>query len=138
MKYCPNPACPHLLDTGKAAEFLDEIQACSDCGTRLEWGEDGETVIPVSEPEVVEPWVVVTEFTSGYEAVIAKGRLESEGIEVMFLDEHNANSEFLCTCGYGEIKLVVREKDAPDAREILAADYSRVVPDDETEPTGNV
>ena len=133
MKHCPNPDCPHLLDTGLPAEFLEEIQVCSDCGTRLNWGEASEAVIPEPEPEAVVPWVTVATFTSALEAAVAKGRLEAEGIEVMFLDEHNANVEFLCFCGYDGIKLVVQEIDAPAAREILHADYSRVVPGDEPE-----
>lgn len=137
MKHCPNPECPHLLDTGLPAEFLGEIQVCSDCGTRLEWGEASEAVIAGPQDETTIPWVTVAEFTGGIEATIAKGRLDAEGIEAMFLDEHNANTEFLCNCDCGEIKLVVRELDAPAAREILQADYSNAVPDETPGPVEN-
>jgi hypothetical protein len=136
MKYCPNPDCPHLASTSLPAEFLEEIQVCSDYGTRLKWGEADQAIISRLEPDSIVPWVVVAAFTSGLEATVAKGRLEAEGIEAMFLDEHNANTEFLCFCGYGEIKLVVREVDGPGARELLQADYSGMVPDDEPGPAG--
>lgn len=35
MSFCPNPECPHLKRIGRAAEFLEGIVVCSDCGTLL-------------------------------------------------------------------------------------------------------
>lgn len=35
MKYCPGPACPHRSRVHHAAEFLDTVKVCADCGTEL-------------------------------------------------------------------------------------------------------
>lgn len=35
VKYCPDPSCPHRARVHKAAEFLDSIAVCSDCGAEL-------------------------------------------------------------------------------------------------------
>lgn len=35
MKYCPGLSCPHRSRVRKAAEFLDTVAACSDCGAEL-------------------------------------------------------------------------------------------------------
>jgi len=137
MKYCPNPDCPHVIDVGSPAEFLEEIQVCSDCGTRLRWVEESQAAIPGSSPDAAVPWVLIATFMSSLEAAIAKGRLGAEGIGAMFLNEHNANTEFCCYWGNGEIKLVVKEADAPAARELLAADYSGMVPDKNAGPRDN-
>lgn len=39
MKHCPNQDCDHLARHGRASEFLDAVQVCSDCGAPLEAGE---------------------------------------------------------------------------------------------------
>lgn len=134
MKYCPNPDCPHYLEIGKPAEFLDEIDLCSDCGTRLQWGDEREPILTQPEPEAVVPWEEVAVFSNDYQAKFAKGRLEAEGIEAVFLDEHNALLDFCCHWSDGGIKLAVRQEDAAAAREILNADYSQAVPEGELGP----
>ena len=35
MKYCPNPACPTLIDLGMVAEYEDRVDYCDDCGALL-------------------------------------------------------------------------------------------------------
>jgi hypothetical protein len=35
VKYCPDPSCPHRSRVHKAAEFLDTVAVCSDCGAEL-------------------------------------------------------------------------------------------------------
>lgn len=35
MRYCPNKGCPHRRVTGKAAEFVDELESCAECGAKL-------------------------------------------------------------------------------------------------------
>jgi hypothetical protein len=32
MKYCPNPSCRHTKRHKRAAEFLDHVETCNDCG----------------------------------------------------------------------------------------------------------
>lgn len=46
MKHCPNPDCSHLATTGFAAEFLDSIEICAKCGSRLFHGEAPATLRP--------------------------------------------------------------------------------------------
>jgi hypothetical protein len=35
MRYCPNLQCPFVLRHGRAAEYVDAADTCSDCGTAL-------------------------------------------------------------------------------------------------------
>lgn len=35
MKHCPNPQCPFARKHGIAAEYREDVQQCSDCGTTL-------------------------------------------------------------------------------------------------------
>ena len=137
MKYCPNLECPHRVDVGKAAEFLDEVEACSDCGARLEWRIESEAPIPGPGAEAAITWVDVGVFSDRYQAQFAKGRLEAEGIEAVFLNEHNANTEFSNYWGNGQIKLAVKEADVATARELLRCDYSGMAPEDVPGPKEN-
>ncbi len=35
MKYCPSPTCPYAAKFGRAAEFVDGVEACTECGSAL-------------------------------------------------------------------------------------------------------
>jgi preprotein translocase subunit SecY len=35
MPFCPNPECPHVKKTGRAAAFVDGLMICTDCGSEL-------------------------------------------------------------------------------------------------------
>lgn len=35
MKECPNPACPDRIRMGLAGEYVDSVDVCPRCGTRL-------------------------------------------------------------------------------------------------------
>ena len=59
----------------------------------------------------MDNWTVIISFTYGYEAHLAKSKLESEEIEVLVRDELNAQ---VCEAGanaVGGVKLCVRESD---------------------------
>lgn len=59
----------------------------------------------------MDKWTVIISFTYGYEAHLAKSKLESEEIEVLVRDELNAQ---VCEAGanaVGGVKLCVRESD---------------------------
>jgi hypothetical protein len=59
----------------------------------------------------MDKWTVIISFTYGYEAHLAKSKLESEEIEVLVRDELNAQ---VCEAGanaIGGVKLCVRESD---------------------------
>ena len=59
----------------------------------------------------MDKWTVIISFTYGYEAHLAKSKLESEEFEVIIRDELNAQ---VCEAGanaVGGVKLCVRESD---------------------------
>jgi len=126
MKFCPNPDCPHYMDIGKPAEFLDEIDLCSDCGTKLKWGEADEALLDEPEPEIdpdpdpepkESPWEVVATFDNGAQAAKARDLLREREI-------------------VAEIKLVVPQDNAAAAREVLGEEG--LLPEDDSEPGPDV
>ncbi len=62
---------------------------------------------------------VVRTFDSAVFAHLARGRLESEGIESFIVDEHQVTNNPLTAIAVGGIKLVVAEDDLHAARELL-------------------
>lgn len=67
----------------------------------------------------MDNWTVIISFTYGYEAHLAKSKLESEEIEVLIRDELNAQ---VCEAGanaVGGVKLCVRESDVVRAIHLL-------------------
>jgi len=77
VKHCPNAECEHNVRNGTAAEFLDEVSHCSDCGGDLI---DGEA--PAPEPMVYRDLVTVYEADRGVEAHLVKAAIETENIPV--------------------------------------------------------
>jgi hypothetical protein len=52
MKTCPNPACPDLEHSGVSGEYIDSVEICPRCGTRLAAGpEAGQPDQPGAPPE---------------------------------------------------------------------------------------
>jgi hypothetical protein len=72
----------------------------------------------IEEPDRVELETVAT-YAFGYQAEIARGRLEAEGIRAFLADEFLINLNWLYTNAVGGIRLRVSSADAPLAREIL-------------------
>ena len=75
MKHCPNSECSHLDETGRAGEYRDDIQRCSDCGSDLAAG---------APPEIERPgqlrWEAVVEVPDQHAAHLVKSALAMEGI----------------------------------------------------------
>jgi hypothetical protein len=75
MKHCPNPECSHLEETGRAGEYREDIERCSDCGTDLAPGEP---------PEIDRPgqlrWEGIVEVPDPHAAHLVKSALAMEGI----------------------------------------------------------
>jgi DNA-directed RNA polymerase subunit M/transcription elongation factor TFIIS len=63
--------------------------------------------------------VTVAAFSYPYEAELACGRLEAEGIEAVIADENMVSMNWLYSNAIGGVRLQVAESDAPRAREIL-------------------
>ena len=59
------------------------------------------------------------------DALAAKSALESAGIECFLADENTVRIDWLWSNLLGGIKLWVKEKDVPEAEELLAQDFSR-------------
>ncbi len=64
-------------------------------------------------------WVTVATFFSHAEALLARTRLESSGIECFLKDEHLNRIHALAAPAIGGIKLQVPDADAAQARDIL-------------------
>jgi hypothetical protein len=53
VKYCPDRSCPHRSRVRRAAEFLDQVAVCSDCGAELvREGDLGSAEIALATREV--------------------------------------------------------------------------------------
>jgi len=82
--------------------------------------------------------VTVAQFETWPDASIARGLLESEGIEAWLMDENLVQLDWLYSIAVGGIKVQVQRKDAAAARAVLAADHSAALDDfeedDATEP----
>lgn len=78
MKWCPNDACPFLLETGSRSTFEDKVDACLDCRTPLASGEPA--ALRAAGPREPARLEVVATFAHIYEAESAKTHLEEHGI----------------------------------------------------------
>ena len=67
-------------------------------------------------------WVAVATYFLHAEALFARMRLESSGIECRLLDEHFCRMDPLAAPVVGGIKLCVLREDAANAKEILSSD----------------
>ncbi|MFO1518965.1 MAG: DUF2007 domain-containing protein [bacterium] len=65
------------------------------------------------------PFVTIATFSRPFEAYLAKGKLESEGIEVFIADENIVGINWLLSNLVGGVKIQVREEEREKAVEIL-------------------
>jgi hypothetical protein len=82
MKHCPNPDCESQVRHGTIAEFADDTEVCSDCGTTLTYGE-----APQSEPPVYRELQTIYQAADGIHAHMIRVALESEDIPVHIAGE---------------------------------------------------
>jgi len=73
----------------------------------------------------------VATFDTIIDANMALGRLKAEDIPAQLVDEHLVQTDMLYSIALGGIKLQVEQPLAERARQILAADYSDLLPPDE-------
>ncbi|MBP2831349.1 DUF2007 domain-containing protein [Aquimarina sp. U1-2] len=66
-----------------------------------------------------EMFKTIASFQYSAEALIVKGRLESEGIEVFMTDMHTIDTDPLVSNAIGGIKIKVRSSDVTEAKAIL-------------------
>lgn len=67
----------------------------------------------------MDNWITIISFTYPHEAYLAKGKLESEGIEVIIKDELTAQVNNFYSNAIGGVKLLVRDIDFNNANQIL-------------------
>jgi hypothetical protein len=70
----------------------------------------------------------IATFDTIIDAHIAKGRLEAEDIPCFLMDEHLIQMDMLYSPALGGIKLQVETPYIDQARQILAQDYSDLIP----------
>ena len=67
----------------------------------------------------MDNWITIISFTFPHEAHLAKGKLESEGIEVIVKDELTVQINNFYSNAIGGVKLLVKPSDYGNARQIL-------------------
>lgn len=80
-------------------------------------------VVSAGEPD--SKIVTLRRFLYLPDALTAKSALESAGIECFLADENTVRIDWLWSNLLGGIKLWVKEKDASEAEELLAQDFSQ-------------
>jgi len=90
------------------------------------------TTKSADEPEFSK-LVTIRKFRDVPEAYIAKGLLDSAGIECFLFDENIVWTDWFWSNAVGGVKLRVREEDAAEAAELLGASQEEA-PEQETSP----
>ncbi|HED17315.1 MAG TPA: hypothetical protein ENI64_10950 [Gammaproteobacteria bacterium] len=73
----------------------------------------------------------IATFDTIIDANMALGRLKAEDIPAQLADEHLVQTDMLYSIAVGGIKLQVEPQNADRARQILATDYSDLLPSDQ-------
>jgi hypothetical protein len=111
MKYCPN--CE--------IEYLDTIEECADCKTRLIGEEELKKLLAEREREAREVFVKVATVDNKFEADVLTNSLKKECIPVMVRSFHDTAYDgiYIPQKGWGIILVPGEDKDK--AEEIIAA-----------------
>lgn len=120
MKHCPNPDCASFERSGRAAEFVDAIETCSDCGARLEPGEAPEA----SRPEYLE-LVTVYETSDQPRAHLIRGLLAESGIDAHVGGDSLQGAMGELPITMLSIRVQVPPDDAARAREMIVEAEAR-------------
>jgi hypothetical protein len=124
MKHCDNPECPYFKRVNKFAEYRDDINTCSDCGSVLKNGERPDIEY---EQEEIDPLVNISSYRDLQDAYLVRGKLESDGIRVFLRNEHTIGVQWLYSTALGGVKLDVPESQAKKALSLLEEYQSREI-----------
>jgi len=125
LKYCDNAKCPYFIRVNKYAEYRDEVNKCSDCGSVLKKGERPD--LQNKEQKEIDPIVNISSYRDLQDAYLAKGKLESEGIKVFLKNEYTIGVQWLYSGALGGVKLDVPKSQAQQALDILREDKSEEI-----------
>jgi len=115
LKHCPNSGCLYREETGKPAEFRDEIERCTDCDTPLVSGPapDRASRRADSDEEAAAPVTIAT-FPNDFSAHLTRAHLASVGVDAAVLFDH-----FPYRSAASWVQLSVRGDEAGKAVEFL-------------------
>jgi len=121
MKYCPN--CE--------IEYLDTIEECADCKTRLIGEEALKKLLAEREREAREVFVKIATVDNKFEADVLTNTLKKECIPVMVRSFHDTAYDgiYIPQKGWGIILVPAENKDK--AEEIIAAVKNTITEDTE-------
>jgi hypothetical protein len=121
MKYCPN--CE--------IEYLDTIEECADCKTRLVGEEAMKKLLEEREREAREIFVKVATVDNKFEADVLSNTLKKECIPVMVRSFHDTAYDgiYIPQKGWGIILVPAEDKDK--AEEIIASVKDAITEDTE-------
>ena len=121
MKYCPN--CE--------TEYLDTIEECADCKTRLIGEEALNKLLAEREREAREVFVKIATVENKFEADVLTNTLKKECIPVMVRSFHDTAYDgiYIPQKGWGIILVPAENKDK--AEEIIAAVKNTIAEDTE-------
>ncbi|MBA4406379.1 hypothetical protein C0389_03805 [bacterium] len=105
-------------------EYLDNVKTCVDCGTEL-------ISIEQFEGNLIHPkdWVVIYVTSDLIEAEMFKANLNGAEIESIIISKLDRN--YLSFGGVSPVKLMVKKKDADEARSIINDINSTKLDDEE-------
>ncbi len=115
MRHCDNDECPALARDEVAAEYLDSVETCSECGNRLVAG--GAPVIEAPQPEYRE-LVTIYRASDATAAHLIRGALEAEGISVYIKGESLRAAVGELPATVVQVEVQVSPDQAARAREI--------------------
>jgi hypothetical protein len=116
----------HMAD-GELEELLENPESLTDVARMVLKGEiarrglssDLEDAPPAIDKTEFHELVTIREFRDLQEALLAKGLLESSGIERLLIDDNMVGLNWLISTAIGGVKLQVKSEDSEEAIEIL-------------------
>ncbi len=104
----------------------DDLSDAALAALQHEMGKRGLTAPPAEEPEQIPdyagsiPPVMVGRFQNLHEALLAKGQLDSAGIESSLADDNMVRMDWFISNLLGGVKLYVKAEDEQTAQEVLS------------------
>lgn len=115
MRHCRNGLCPALPRDGVAAEYLDNVESCHECGDPLA---PGAAPLPATPEPQYRELVTIYRASDATQAHLIRGALETEGISVYIKGESLRAAVGELPATVVQVEVQVSPDDATRAREI--------------------